>query len=103
MNQVGSKINILLTTSQKSGGQESVKKTAEKKQFSTYKGNASRNRIIDIIEHNPFVTSMEIAEDLGINRSAVQKHLAKLTTDGWLRRTGPKKTGRWVVVAAIEL
>ena len=103
MNQVGSKINILLTTSQKSGGQESVKKKAEKKQFSTYKGNDSRNRIIDIIEHNPFVTSMEIAEDLGINRSAVQKHLAKLTTDGWLRRTGPKKTGRWVVVAAIEL
>ena len=78
MNQVGSKINILLTTSQKSGGQESVKKKAEKKQFSTYKGNASRNRIIDIIEHNPFVTSMEIAEDLGINRSAVQKHLQKL-------------------------
>lgn len=76
MNQVDPEINIFLTTSQKSGGQESVKKTAEKKQFSTYKGNDSRNRIIDIIEHNPFVTSMEIAEDLGINRSAVQKHLA---------------------------
>lgn len=103
MNQVDPEINIFSTTSQKSGGQESVKKTAEKKQFSTYKGNDSRNRIIDIIEHNPFVTSMEIAEDLGINRSAVQKHLAKLIADGWLRRTGPKKTGRWVVVTAIEL
>ena len=85
MNQVDPEINIFLTTSQKSGGQESVKKTAEKKQFSTYKGNDSRNRIIDIIEHNPFVTSTEIAEDLGINRSAVQKHLAKLIADGWLR------------------
>ena len=103
MNQVDPEINIFLTISQKSGGQENVKKTAEKKQFSTYKGNASRNRIIDIIEHNPFVTSMEIAEALGINRSAVQKHLAKLTADGWLRRTGPKKKGRWVVVTAIEL
>ena len=33
MNQVGSKINILLTTSQKSGGQESVKKKRRKSSF----------------------------------------------------------------------
>lgn len=103
MNQESPEINILLTTSRESGGQETVKKTVVKKQFSTFKGNASRNRIIDIIEHNPFVTSMEIAEDLGINRSAVQKHLQKLTADGWLRRTGSKKTGRWEVYNAIEL
>lgn len=106
----------LMTTTFPKGGQEidnpkevvnkpreSVKKTVVKKQFSTHIGNATRNRILEIIEADPSTTSMEIAKALGINRSAVQKHLQKLTADGWLHRSGSKKSGRWEVYNAVEI
>ena len=35
---------------------------------------------------------------LGVNRSAIPKHLAKLMASGRLRRIGPDKGGHWVVV-----
>ena len=35
---------------------------------------------------------------LGINRSAIQKYLAKLKASGRLRRIGPDKGGHWETV-----
>lgn len=84
------------------GGQESVKKE-RMSSFSTYKGENTRNRILDLIHEDPYITSLEMVELLHINRSAIQKHLRKLTAEGWLIRSGSKKTGKWEVVDAIEI
>ena len=39
-----------------------------------------------------------MAESLGINRSAVSKHLKKLQDEGVIRREGPDKGGKWIIV-----
>ena len=39
-----------------------------------------------------------MSKDLGINRSAIQKHLANLKSAGRLRRIGPDKGGHWEVI-----
>ena len=59
--------------------------------------------MLDLIPEDPHITSLEMVELLHINRSAIQKHLSKLTTEGWLIRSGSKKTGKWEVVDAIEI
>ena len=44
------------------------------------------------------ITSAQMAEILGINRSAVSKHLKKMQEDGIIKREGPDKGGKWVVL-----
>ena len=39
-----------------------------------------------------------MAERLGINRSAVSKHLKKMQDTGVIRREGPDKGGKWVII-----
>ncbi len=50
-----------------------------------------------MIAQNEKVTSTQMAEALGINRSAVSKHLKKMQEDGIIKREGPDKGGRWIV------
>ena len=43
------------------------------------------------------VTSTQMAESLGINRSAVSKHLKKMQENGIIKRVGPDKGGHWEI------
>ena len=61
-------------------------------------GQKTRERILDMITQNAKVTSTEMAKNLGINRSAVSKHLKKMQEDGIIKREGPDKGGKWVVL-----
>lgn len=54
--------------------------------------------ILGMITQNSKVTSTQMAEALGINRSAVSKHLKKMQEDGIIKREGPDKGGKWVVL-----
>lgn len=58
----------------------------------------TRDAILDMIIQNAKVTSTQMAASLGINRSAVSKHLKKMQTDGTIRRVGPDKGGHWEVI-----
>ena len=58
----------------------------------------TREAILDMITQNAKVTSTEMAETIGINRSAVSKHLKKMQEDGIIKREGPDKGGKWVVL-----
>ena len=58
----------------------------------------TREAILDMITQNAKVTSTEMAKKLGINRSAVSKHLKKMQEDGIIKREGPDKGGKWVVL-----
>ena len=61
-------------------------------------GQKTRNAILDMIVQNAKVTSTQMAEALGINRSAVSKHLKKMQDDGVIKREGPDKGGKWVII-----
>lgn len=93
---------VVIKENTERGGQENVKKE-RKRSFSTYIGKTTRNRILDLIKDNPYITSLKMVKYLNMNRSAIQKHLVKLAAEGWLIRSGSKKTGRWEVVDAIEI
>lgn len=47
-----------------------------------------QQEILVLIQHNPKVSYRSLAEQLGINQSALQKHLNHLKDAGWLERIG---------------
>jgi len=61
-------------------------------------GQKTRNAILDMIAQNAKVTSTQMAESLGINRSAISKHLKKMQDEGIIKREGPDKGGKWVIL-----
>lgn len=61
-------------------------------------GQKTRDAILDMITKDAKVTSTHMAESLGINRSAVSKHLKKMQEDGIIKREGPDKGGKWIVL-----
>lgn len=59
----------------------------------TLKGNAAR--LIELVAVNPAVTVAGMAMALGINKSAVQRHVKSMQEKGWLVRTGAPRGGEW--------
>ena len=58
-------------------------------------GQKTREAILSLITENPQITSIQMAERLGINRSAISKHLKRMQEEGVIRRIGPDKGGHW--------
>ena len=54
--------------------------------------------VLEQIEKKPEISRKELAHILGINPSAVQKHIQGLKDKGYMRRIGPDKGGHWEVV-----
>ena len=61
-------------------------------------GQKTVERLVDFIGNMPGATQQDMVDFLGINRSAIQKHLSNLKAAGRLRRIGPDKGGHWEVV-----
>ena len=47
---------------------------------------------------NPFITTKEIGQLIGINVSAVQKNILFLKENQYIERIGSDKTGYWKVL-----
>ena len=62
----------------------------------------SSQKILDMLTDSPALTTQELAEQLGISRRAVAKHVSGLQSSGRLRRVGPDKGGHWEVVEGGE-
>lgn len=60
-------------------------------------GQKTRAAIVSMMEQDPTVTTAAMARSLGINRSALSKHIRLLQDQGIVSRQGPAKGGRWVV------
>ena len=58
----------------------------------------STQRILDLIRENPYVTTQEMADSIGIIRRTVAKHIKSLQEKGIIKRIGPDKGGHWEVV-----
>jgi len=55
-------------------------------------------KILGLLKANPKLAAREVAETLGITPRAVEKQIARLRTEGRLRRVGPDRGGYWGVV-----
>ena len=60
-----------------------------------------QNEILVLIQQNPKISYRDMAVQLGINNSAVKKHLNHLKDAGWLERVGGTR-GYWLVKKEIE-
>jgi len=58
--------------------------------------NQTQDRIINILEAKPNCSIRELSKIIEINKSAIQKHLDKLRTKGYIERKGGTK-GLWLV------
>ena len=61
-------------------------------------GQKTKDTILLLIASNPSISSIEMAKAIGINRSAISKHLKKLKEEGLIERQGPAKGGIWRIV-----
>ena len=85
--------NEIATYLESIGNEESGEKTP--------KGRAkpikSREKIVALLSENGKLSAAVLAEKLGISAKAVEKHLAKLKSNGIIERIGPAKGGCWKV------
>ena len=58
----------------------------------------STQKILDLIRENPYVTTLEMADSIGIIRRTVAKHIKSLQEKGIIKRIGPDKGGYWKVI-----
>ena len=58
----------------------------------------SVQKIVDFLSENPNITTQEMANLLGINRSIVARHIKTLQEKGIIRRVGPDKGGHWEII-----
>ena len=80
-------------TSNHDSGQKGGQKGGQKQLLSD-----SQLMIIEQIKQNPQISRKGISDFLGINPSAVQKHLAKLKESGIIIREGADRGGKWLLL-----
>ena len=59
--------------------------------------NENEEKILELIQKNPYITQVEIKEQLQIARSHVQKIMKSLVEREIIARVGAKKTGYWEI------
>ena len=57
-----------------------------------------QQRILDLIRADPSISGRAAAEIIGLSEDGVKYHLGRLREAGRLRRTGPKRGGKWEVI-----
>ena len=78
---------IIQKTSQETS-QETSQKTSQK----------TPQKIIELIRNNPYISTQEMADIIGIDRRNITRNLRGLYDRGVLRRVGPDKGGHWEII-----
>ena len=89
---IGEKISVK-TVEKIESGEKSRVKTVEKIE----KGEKTEEVILHLLEENPRMTMNELADEIKISASAIEKQLSKLKRENRLERIGPDKGGYWQV------
>ena len=64
----------------------------------------TQKAILDYLKEHPHATRQEVAEALGIiTEDGIKYHFSRLQKNGYLKREGGRKLGRWVVMVDIFL
>ncbi|MBQ3711749.1 MAG: winged helix-turn-helix transcriptional regulator [Bacteroidales bacterium] len=59
---------------------------------------SSRDAILALLRKNPYMSTRDLADEIGISAKGVEKQLGILKATDRLRRIGPDKGGKWEVV-----
>lgn len=59
---------------------------------------STTDRIVSLLKENPRHSAKSLAKEIGISAKGVEKQLAKLKSNGIIRRIGPDKGGLWEVM-----
>ena len=79
------------------GIQKNAQENAQKNtQKSTQK--STQKKILACIIENPYITTQEMAEEIGVVRRTVAKYIKTLQIQGVIYRVGSDKGGRWGVI-----
>ncbi|MGI6392373.1 MAG: ATP-binding protein [Candidatus Izemoplasmatales bacterium] len=57
-----------------------------------------RKNIIELIKEEPTITAKNISDIFNLNQRTIERDLAKLTEDGYIKYEGSSKDGKWVVL-----
>ena len=79
---------------------KSMNEDGERIRISGEKKPKSREIILFTLKGHPDFSARKLAEVIGITQKAVEKHLSKLKAEGLIRREGPDKGGKWVVISS---
>ena len=74
-----------------------LEKSGEKTQKSRKKTTKSREKIISLLSEDGRLTAVGLSKIIGITPKAIEKHLARLKSEGIIERIGPDKGGMWIV------
>ena len=62
----------------------------------------NEEKILTEMRKNPSITAREIAEITCLTQRQVERLMSLLKKEGFIRRTGAKKNGQWIVVSREE-
>jgi Fic family protein len=86
---ISTDIDAYLKSTEESG--EGTDKSREKKP-------KSREKILSLLQSHPEYSAKKLSDEIGITEKAIEKQLAKLKSEGRIKREGPDKGGKWIVV-----
>ena len=55
-------------------------------------------KIFDLIANNPHITRRELADIIGINQSAIQKHIDILIKNGYIKKEGRTRNRYFIIL-----
>ena len=58
----------------------------------------SKEKILQIITNNPYVTTRELSELVGLSIAGIEKNMRQMKEKGLIRRIGPDRGGYWEVL-----
>ncbi len=58
----------------------------------------SQRKVLGLIKQNPYISINDLAENIGISTTAIDKNITQLKKKGLLKRVGPDKGGHWEIV-----
>jgi len=86
---ISSDIDAFIKSTEGSGEKTAI--LGEKKQ-------KSREKILQLLKAYPKYSAKKLANEIGISEKGVEKQLAILKADGLVKRDGPDKGGKWIVI-----
>ena len=60
--------------------------------------NKTEKRVIEILIENSSVTSVELAEQIGVTKRTIERTFKTLQEKKRIERVGSKRDGNWIVV-----
>lgn len=85
----------IVSTSENNGN--TTTETTTKTTTETTTKNTSRQKLLQLIVSNPYITAEEMALSIGLSKDGVQYHIKKLKKEGILEREGSSKSGKWTI------